>query len=130
MNKGERIVVGLPFCLCSVCWMNLWNLLAWNRSLVELGIMCPMETLQKFKGSRSPKLGALTKKRNYITQFMGDDGNIEFVDTKICTDLNEYIKDLLPAEKATKYQVEWYGLNAATLDCFATILDTWMEEAQ
>lgn len=70
---------------------------------------------------------------------MGDDGNVELVYTNMFTDssklvkelndLNESIKVLLPAEEAEKDQVEWFGPNTATLDYFASTVDTWMEEA-
>lgn len=101
------------------------------------------DPLQKLKGSRSAKLGALTKKRNEIAQLMGNYGNLELVQAKMAKDflklraelneLNENVKGMLNkiSEAEVKQdQTEWYKPKAASLDEFEAQIEKWTKTAQ
>lgn len=101
------------------------------------------DPLQKIKGSRSAKLGALTKKRNEIAQLMGNYGNLELVEAKMAHDflklrdelneLNEEVKGLL--NKISEVEVEqdqtqWYQPKAASMGEFEAQVERWAKTAQ
>lgn len=101
------------------------------------------DPLQKLKGSRSAKLGALTKKRNEIAQLMGNYGNLELVQAKMAKDflklraelnkLSEDVKGMLNkiSEAEVKQdQTEWYKPKAASLDEFEAQIEKWTNTAQ
>lgn len=101
------------------------------------------DPLQKLKGSRSAKLGALTKKKNEIKQLLGNYGNLELVQEKMENEflklrvdfhhLNESVKGMLrkiSVEEMEDDQKDWYEPKVVSLREFEVHVKQWIEKAQ
>ena len=106
---------------------------------LESDIDAALRVRQKqLKGSRSAKLGVLTRKKNEITELMKDACNIEIIKTKMedefskaykeLNELNDSVKSLLSEDDVKRDQREWYAPRITSLNEFMNDVSQWMEQ--